>query len=78
MTCNTLYLTFKGTNELQDMTARSGPKERVEIREGDGSLMAGNAHYTATNGMLRLTEHPHLEIRPAIRQWRCNHGQYPE
>jgi lipopolysaccharide export system protein LptA len=52
--CGVLTLTFAGTNELQQMIAQRD----VVIAQETNRFTAGTAIYTATNGMLALTESP--------------------
>jgi lipopolysaccharide transport protein LptA len=54
LTCGVLRLTFAGTNELQRMVA----KQDVIIEQDTNRFTAGTAVYTATNGLLDLTENP--------------------
>ena len=51
--CQTLRLTFVGTNELRQMVA----EKAVNIRQGDRGFRSGKAVFTPTNG-LELTESP--------------------
>jgi lipopolysaccharide export system protein LptA len=52
--CEVLTLTFAGTNELQSMLAQRD----VVIEQDTNRFTAGTALYTATNGLLDLTENP--------------------
>ena len=54
LSCSLLTLTFGGTNELQRMVAQ----QDVVIEQDTNRFTAGTAVYTATNGMLDLTENP--------------------
>jgi lipopolysaccharide transport protein LptA len=54
LTCGVLTLSFSGTNGLQRMIAEN----EVLIEQATNRFTAGKAVYTATNGMLRLTERP--------------------
>jgi lipopolysaccharide transport protein LptA len=54
LNCGLLTLTFAGTNELQRMVAQHD----VVIEQDTNRFTAGTAIYTATNGMLDLTENP--------------------
>jgi lipopolysaccharide export system protein LptA len=54
MNCGRMDITFSGTNELQRMVA----DQRVIIQDGTNRLTGGHAVYTATNGLLELTQNP--------------------
>ena len=54
LNCGLLTLTFIGTNELQRMVAQ----QDVLIEQNTNRFTAGTAVYTATNGLLDLTENP--------------------
>ena len=54
LSCGLLTLTFSGTNELQRMVAEN----TVIIEQDTNRFTAGKAVYTATNGMLQLTDSP--------------------
>jgi lipopolysaccharide export system protein LptA len=54
LNCSVLTLTFAGTNELQRMVAQHD----VVIEQETNRFTAGTAVYTATNGLLDLTENP--------------------
>jgi lipopolysaccharide export system protein LptA len=54
MNCGRMDITFSGTNELQRMVA----DQRVIIQDGTNRLTGGHAVYTATNGLLVITQKP--------------------
>ena len=54
MTCGGMTVTFAGTNQLQTMVA----EHQVVIEQETNRFTGGKAVYTATNGLLELTEHP--------------------
>jgi lipopolysaccharide export system protein LptA len=54
LNCRLLTLTFAGTNDLQRMVAQHD----VVIEQATNRFTAGTAVYTATNGLLDLTENP--------------------
>lgn len=54
LNCGLLTLTFAGTNELERMVAQ----QEVVIEQDTNRFTAGEAVYTASNGMLDLTENP--------------------
>jgi lipopolysaccharide export system protein LptA len=54
MNCGRMDVTFSGTNQLQRMIA----DQRVIIQDGTNQLAGGHAVYTATNGLLELTQNP--------------------
>jgi lipopolysaccharide export system protein LptA len=54
MSCSTLTVAFAGTNELQQLVAETG----VILEQDTNRFAASKAVYSATNGMLELTENP--------------------
>jgi lipopolysaccharide export system protein LptA len=54
MTCNWMTVSFAGSNELQQLVARTN----VVIEQETNRFTAGTAVYTGTNGVLELTENP--------------------
>ncbi len=54
LTCGNLAVFFAHTNELQRILAEND----VLIRQDDNYFKAGHAYYTATNGLLNLTDKP--------------------
>ncbi len=54
LTSSLLTATFTGTNELQTLTAQTN----VVIEQEDKRFTGGRAVYTATNGVLEITENP--------------------
>jgi lipopolysaccharide export system protein LptA len=57
MTCGRMIITFSGSNELQRLVAENG----VVIQQETNRLTGGHAVYTATNGVLELSEVPAWE-----------------
>jgi lipopolysaccharide export system protein LptA len=58
--CELMRLEYATSNELQQMTA----EQNVSIKQDENEFKAGKARYTATNGLLELTERPSWRAGP--------------
>ncbi len=58
LNCSQMTLTYAGTNELQTMLAENHIVIKQTDAQGEKQFTAGQAVYTATNGLLELTQEP--------------------